>query len=172
MSLHLFTHLEDIFIPCSISLSRSELCSNTFNLSHICTCVWSRAYMCICKCVCEHVFVCVCDTQPSITSLESFRSRCAPIHTHSLCFDFSKSKDVNHLPPRVRAGEFIHTGTHARLHTAACTHTHMHKRSINVLLPLPSISVLLSLVTPPQPFHYLRVISCASVVHNTLLMDN
>lgn len=137
--------------------------SSTFNLSHIyILCV---AHMCICKCV----RVYVCDTQPSITSLESFRSRCAPIHTLSHCFDFSKSKDVNHLPPSSQS-RGIHTrGMHAR--RRARTHTR-NQPSINVLLPLPSISILRSLVTPPQPFHYLRVISCASVVHNTLLMDN
>lgn len=117
MSLHLFTNVEDIFTPSSILLSHSKLFSHTFNLSHIYTCVWSGE--CACAYVNEHMSVCscVCDTQPSITSLESFRSCCAPIHTHSQCFDFPKSKDVNHLPPRVRARKFIHTGTHARLCT-------------------------------------------------------
>lgn len=98
-----------------------------------------------------HIQIGVCDTQPSITSLESFRSRCAPIHTLSHCFDFSKYKDVNHLPPLVRGGEFIHAGSRACLcmvsmHTRVQTHT--HKLSINVLLPLSSISLLLSHHSP------------------------
>lgn len=98
-----------------------------------------------------HIQISVCDTQPSITSLESFRSRCAPIYTHSHCFDSSKYKDVNHLPPLVRGGEFIHAGSRSRLymvseHTLAQTHT--HKLSINVLLPLSSISLLLSHHSP------------------------
>lgn len=158
MSLHLFTNLEDIFTPSSILLSHSELFSRTFNLSHI--------YTCVCSGECACAYVSVCDTQPSITSLESFRSCCAPIHTHSQCFDFSKSKDVNHLPPLVRAGEFIHTATRAR--RWARTHTRMKYPSTSSSHSPPS----LSRVTPPPPFHYLRVISCASVVHNTLLMDN
>lgn len=96
-----------------------------------------------------HIQISVCDTQPSITSLESFRSRCAHIHTLSHCFDFSKYKDVNHLPPLVRGGEFIHAGSRACL----CmffehTRTHTHKLSINVLLPLSSISLLLSHHSP------------------------
>lgn len=62
-----------------------------------------------------HIQISVRDTQPSITSLESFRSRCAPIHTLSHCFDFSKYKDVNQLPPLVRGGEFIHAGSRAHL---------------------------------------------------------
>lgn len=129
-------------VPCSVLLSQSKLFSNTFNLSHIYTCVWSSVYMCICKCVCEYVALCVCDTQPSITSLESFRSRCAPIHTHSLCFDFSKSKDVNHLPPRVRAGEFIHTGARARQHAGprARTHTRISDPSTSSSHSPPSLS--------------------------------
>ena len=99
---------------------------------------------CICKCVCV-VFLRTCDTQPSITSLESFRSRCAPIHTHSQCFDFPKSKDVNHLPPLVRAGECTHTGVHAcmparaRPHRA-CTHTRMSYPSTSSSHSPPSLS--------------------------------
>lgn len=120
-----------------------------------------------------HVAISVCDTQPSITSLESFRSRCAPIHTLSHCFDFSKYKDVNQLPPLVRGGEFIHAGSRARLcmfceHTR--THTHINYPSMSSSHFPPSL--FCSPITPPQPFHYLRVISCASMVHNTLLMDN
>lgn len=110
MSLHLLTNLEDIFILTFILLSHCELFSHTFNMSHIYTvCVASSVYV--------HMQMYVCDTQPSITSLESCGSCCAPMHTHSRCFDFSKYKDVNHLPPLVRAGEFIHTGTHACLCT-------------------------------------------------------
>lgn len=98
-----------------------------------------------------HIQISVCDTQPAITSLESFRSRCAAIHTLSHCFDSSKYKDVNHLPPLVRGGEFIHAGSRSCLylvseHTLAQTHT--HKLSINVLLPLSSISLLLSHHSP------------------------
>lgn len=113
---------------------------HTFNMSHL--------YLCA---GCAHSNQCVCDTQPSITSLESFRSRCAAIHTLSHCFDSSKYKDVNHLPPLVRGGEFIHAGSRSCLylvseHTLAQTHT--HKLSINVLLPLSSISLLLSHHSP------------------------
>lgn len=120
-----------------------------------------------------HIQISVCDTQPSITSLESCRSCCAPIHTLSHCFDFSKYKDVNQLPPLVRGGEFIHAGSRARLcvlaqHTR--THTHINYPSMSSSHFPPSL--FRSLITPPQPFHYLRVISCASMVHNTLLMDN
>lgn len=121
-----------------------------------------------------HIQISVCDTQPSITSLESFRSRCAPIHTLSHCFDFSKYKDVNQLPPLVRGGEFIHAGSRACLcmfseHTRG-RHTHINYPSMSSSHFPPSL--FCSLITPPQPFHYLRVISCASMVHNTLLMDN
>lgn len=101
-----------------------------------------------------HIQIGVCDTQPSITSLESSRSCCAPIHTHSHCFDFSKYKDVNQLPPLVRR-KGIHTRWLTCALVRACvraeharTHAHTHKLSINVLLPLSSISLSLSHHSP------------------------
>ena len=102
----------------------------------VCTCICK----CVCGCVC--VWVHTCDTQPSITSLESFRSRCAPIHTHSQCFDFQKSKDVNHLPP---PGECTHTDAHARTPAHARprrtrTHTRMSYPSTSSSHSPPSLS--------------------------------
>lgn len=123
-----------------------------------------------------HIQIGVCDTQPSITSLESSRSCCAPIHTLSHCFDFSKYKDVNQLPPLVRR-RGIHTRRLTCAPVCACApntrgraRTHINYPSLSSSHFPPSL--FRSLITPPQPFHYLRVISCASMVHNTLLMDN
>lgn len=169
MSLHLLTNLEDIFILTFILLSHCELFSHTFNMSHIYT-------VCAASSVHAHMQMYVCDTQPSITSLESCRSCCAPIHTHSRCFDFSKYKDVNHLPPLVRAGEFIHTGTHARLCTPPrppSTQTHSHTQTIHQRPPPTSLHLSLALTRhSPSAIPLFESNFMCHVVHNTLLMDN
>lgn len=107
--------------------------TRTFNMSHIstCVCVGGR------RSVHVHMQMCARDTHPSITSLESFRSRCAPIHTHSHCFDFSKYKDVNHLPP-LRQSRGIHTHWDTRTARPA-VHTHLRAHAIHQRPPPTSL---------------------------------